>query len=170
MKPNEIFRRLSSDEIDALVLHACSDDEIPDKIAGGVLTYMNMPLARFARLPEPTRRGYVRRTLRDKKAADLALYVLSAGLMQGSPKVMETFLEALGLPHEGPNLTTEGAVPEPKPKALAAAIDSLLKAFPVREASLYLHAFATQPDVDWPSLVERLATDKTLALEDRGQA
>ena len=170
MKPHEIFRHLSTDEIDALVLSACADDEIPDKIAGGVLTYMNITLARFSKFPEPTRKAYVRRTLRDKKAVDLSLYVLSAGLMQGSPKVIEAFLEALGLVHEGPNLTTEGAVPEPKPEALATAVDALLKAYPARESALYLHAFTTQPDVDWPSLVELLATDKRLALEDRGQA
>ena len=167
MKPHEIFRHLSADETDALVLHACADDEIPDKIAGGVLTYMNIPLARFTKFPETTRKAYVRRTLRDKKAADLSLYVLSAGLMQGSPKVIETFLESLGLPHEGPNLTTEGEIPEPKKETLDGAVDALLAAFPEREAAVYLHAFSALPDVSWPLLDARL---ESLPIEDRGQA
>jgi len=166
MKPHEIFRHLSTDEIDALVLSACADDEIPDKIAGGVLTYMNITLARFSKFPEPTRKAYVRRTLRDKKAADLALYVLSAGLMQGKPAVIEAFLEKLGLPHEGPNLTMEGEIPEPVKETLDAAVDALVKEFPEREAAVYLHAFASQPDVSWPRLDARL---EFLPIEDRGQ-
>ena len=52
MKPYEIFRRLSSPEVDALVLAACGDDEIPDKIAGAVLTFQRLPLKRFERLHE----------------------------------------------------------------------------------------------------------------------
>jgi len=108
MKPHEIIRRLSSAEVAALVVDACRDDSIPDKIAGGVLTYQNIPLRRFARLPEETRRAYVRRTLRDKRASDLALYVLSAALTRGQPAMIGTFLEAVGLPHDGPNLSVEG--------------------------------------------------------------
>ncbi|MBK9968813.1 MAG: hypothetical protein IPP07_29770 [Holophagales bacterium] len=67
MKPYEIFRRLSSSEIDALVLAACEDDEIPDKIAGGVLSLQRVPLTRFERFTEDVRKGYVRKTLRDKR-------------------------------------------------------------------------------------------------------
>lgn len=169
MKPHEIFRCLSTEELDALVLSACADDEIPDKIAGGVITYMKIPLARLSRLPEPTRKGYVRRTLRDRKAQELALFVLSAGLTQGHPKLIGTFLESLGLPHEGPNLTNEGAIAPPAKKKLNAAVDSLLGAFLARDVSLYLHAFSAQPDVEWPALADRLATDPKLALADRGQ-
>ena len=167
MKAYESFRLLSNDEFDALVLSACEDDEIPDKIAGGVLTYRRIPLKRFERLPEGTRKAYVRRTLRDRQAADLALYVLSAALVNGKAEMVSAFLEALGLPHDGPNLTSEGAIPEPAAKKLKAAVDQLLKSFPPREVALYLHAFAAQPDVAWPSLDERLASDAKLRLEDR---
>jgi hypothetical protein len=33
--------------------------------------------------------------------------------------------------------------------------------------SLYLHAFAAQPDVHWPLLDEKLVADDRLSLEDR---
>ena len=74
MKAYEIFRLLSNDEIDHFVLRACEDEEIPDKIAGAVLTYRKIPLKRLEKLPEETRKAYVRRTLRDRQAADLALF------------------------------------------------------------------------------------------------
>ena len=167
MKPHEIVRRLSSAEVSALVLDACRDDSIPDKIAGGVLTYQNIPLRRFARLPEDTRRAYVRRTLRDKRAADLALYVLSAALTKGKAPLIEAFLTDVGLPHEGPSLSIEGEIPEPSKAKLNAAVDALLSAYPARDAAVYLHAFAAQPDVRWTSLDARLAEDERLALEDR---
>ncbi len=167
MKAYELYRLLSTEEIDALVLWACEDEEIPDKIAGAVLTYRRIPLKRLERLPEETRKAYVRRTLRDRQAADLALFVLSGALLRGQPTLIAAFLEALGLPHDGPNLTSEGEVPEPAAKKLKAAVDGLLKEFPERDAAIYLHAFAAQPDVSWPALDERLRTDPKLAIEDR---
>ena len=167
MKAYEIFRLLSNDELDLLVLQACEDEEIPDKIAGAVLTYRRIPLKRLEKLPEEARKAYVRRTLRDRQAADLALFVLSAALLRGQAELIAAFLEALELPHDGPNLTTEGEIPEPAAKKLKAAVDKVLKEFPPRQVAVYLHAFAAQPDVTWPALDERLAIDPKLAIEDR---
>jgi hypothetical protein len=167
MKAYELFRLLGSDEVDALVLRACQDDEIPEKVAGGVLTYQAIPLRRFTKLPEETRKSYVRRTLRDKRASDLALYVLSAALTRSNAQMISAFLDHLGLEHEGPNLSIDGEIAEPPKKKLKSAVDAVLKDFPHREVALYLHAFATQPDVHWTTLDERLVTDEALRLKDR---
>ena len=167
MKPYEIFRRLSSSETDALVLAACGDDEIPDKIAGAVLTLQRVPLARFERFHEDVRKGYVRKTLRDKRAEDLALFTLSAGLTRSKGEMIESFLGALDLPHEGPSLTADGPVGEPPEPLLKKAVSSLAAAHGAREAAIFLHAFVDQPDVSWPSLGALLASDPKLALEDR---
>lgn len=163
----EIFRLLSPGEVSEFVEAACEDEELPEKIAGGVLTYQQIPLRRFSKLPEETRRAYVRRTLRDKRAADLALFVLSAALTRRHAALIGAFLDAVKLPHDGPSLTTEGGIPQPSAPVLAKAVDALLGKWPARDVSLYLHAFAAQPDVDWPLLDERLASDARLALTDR---
>jgi hypothetical protein len=42
----------------------------------------------------------------------------------------------------------------------------VLGKWPARDVSLYLHAFAAQPDVHWPLLDEKLAADPRLRLED----
>ena len=170
MKAYEIFRLLSNDEIDHFVLRACEDEEIPDKIAGAVLTYRKIPLKRLEKLPEETRKAYVRRTLRDRQAADLALFSLSAALLRSQATLISAFLEALELPHDGPSLTTEGEIAEPPAKRLKGALDKILKEFPARDVAVYLHAFAAQPDVAWPSLEERLVSDPKLAIEDRSAA
>jgi hypothetical protein len=166
-RSHEIFRLLSADEVSALVEAACEDDELPEKIAGGVLTYQQIPLKRFSKLPEETRRAYVRRTLRDKRAADLALYVLSAALTRRHGDLISAFLDAVKLPHEGPSLTSEGEIAEPPRTVLAGGIDAVLGKWPARDVSLYLHAFAAQPDVNWPLLDAALASDARLALTDR---
>lgn len=168
MRAHEIFRRLTNDELDAMVLSACEDEEIPDKIAGGVLTYQRIPLSRFAKLPDETRKAYVRRTLRDRQSADLSLFVISAALLRGKAAMISAFLEKLGIPHDGPNVSTEGEIPDPGEKSLAAAVDALLKAYPARDVAVYLHAFASQPDVSWTSLDARLASDPRLALVEPG--
>lgn len=146
---------------------ACGDDELPEKIAGAVLTYQQIPLKRFSKLPEEMRRAYVRRTLRDKRAEDLALYVLSAALTRRNAALISAFLDAVKLPHEGASLTTEGEIAQPSRAALAKGVDAVLANWPARDVSLYLHAFAAQPDVDWPLLDEKLVADSRLALADR---
>jgi hypothetical protein len=166
-KTHELFRRMSSTEIAAVVTAACEDCELPEKIAGGVITYQQIPLRRFSKLPEETRLAYVRRTLRDRRASDLALYVLSAALTRRKAALISSFLEELKLPHEGPSLTSEGAIPPPAAKALHHAVDALLDAHEPRDVALYLNAFASQPDVDWPVLERLLESDARLAFEDR---
>jgi hypothetical protein len=167
MKPYEIFRLLSSPEIDDLVLRACEDDEIPDKLAGAVITLQRVPLARFERLHEDVRKGYVRKTLRDKRAEDLALFTLSAGLTRSKGEMIEAFLAALDLPHEGPSLTADGPVAEPPQRLLARTVEDLAGAHGARDVAVFLHAFVEQPDVSWPALASLLASDPRLALEDR---
>jgi len=167
MKAHELFRHLSAAEVQDIVVRACEDDGVPDKIAGAVLTYRNIPLRRFSKLPEETRFAFVRRTLRDKRAADLSLYVLSAALVRSRAPLIETFLDAAELPHDGPSLAFEGAIPEPPPAKVEAAVDAALAGFSPRDVTLYLRAFAAQPDVNWPSLEARLAADDRLRLEDR---
>jgi hypothetical protein len=158
---------MSSAEVASIVASACEDDELPEKIAGGVLTYQQIPLGRFAKLPEETRLAYVRRTLRDRRASDLGLYVLSAALTRRQPALIAAFLEALKLPHEGPSLTTEAAIPAPAARPLRRAVDALLRVHEARDVALYLHAFAAQPDVDWPVLGDLLESDARLAFTDR---
>ncbi len=164
---HELFRRLSPGEVSDLVESACEDDELPEKIAGAVLTYQQIPLRRFSKLPEDARRAYVRRTLRDKRASDLALYVLSAALTRRSKDLISSFLDAVGLPHDGPSLTVEGEIAQPSAGALKKGIDGLLAAWPARDVSLDLHAFAAQPDVSWPLLETALEEDGRLAFTDR---
>jgi len=158
---------MSSAEVASVVTAACEDDALPEKIAGGVLTYQQIPLRRFSKLPEETRLAYVRRTLRDRRASDLSLYVLSAALTRRQAALISSFLEELRLPHDGPSLTAEGAIPAPAAKALRHAVDTLLDAHEARDVALYLHAFASQPDADWPVLKKLLESDARLAFEDR---
>lgn len=166
-RSHELFRLLSAAEVSTFVETACGDDELPEKIAGAVLTYQQIPLKRFSKLPEETRRAYVRRTLRDKRAEDLALYVLSAALTRSHAALISAFLDAVKLPHEGASLTTEGEIPQPSASVLAKGVDAVLEKWPARDVSLYLHAFAAQPDVDWPLLEEKLIADDRLSLEDQ---
>jgi hypothetical protein len=170
MKAYEVFRRLGNDEIDALVLDACTDEEVPDKLAGGVLQYQAIPLKRFSKLADDTRRAYVRRTVRDKRASDLALYVLSSALTHGKAEMVSDFLEAVGLPHEGPSISFENEIPEPEKAKLDSGIDAVLAKYPPRSVSIYLHAFSSQPDAHWKGLEEKLEKDERLALEDKSNA
>jgi hypothetical protein len=166
MKPHELFRRLSSAETAGIVLAACEDDGVPDRLAATVLSVQNISLARFGRLPEETRKAYVRRTLRDRRASELGLFVLSAALVRRKKKLIEAFLEAAGLPHDGAQVSSEGEIPEPPEATVNTAVDRLLKRYPARDAAIYLHAFAAQPDVGWRSLAARLAADVKLQVED----
>ena len=102
----------------------------------------------------------MRKTLRDKRAEDLSLFVLSAGLTRAKGEMIEAFLAALDLPHEGPSLTADGPVAEPPELLLAKAIADLVAAHGGRDVAVFLNAFVEQPDVSWPSLVAALAATR----------
>ena len=81
--------------------------------------------------------------------------------------MIEAFLAALDLPHEGPSLTAEGPVAEPPELLLKKAVADHVAANGARDVAVFLNAFVEQPDVSWPSLVAMLDADASVTLEDR---
>ena len=85
----------------------------PEKIAGGVLTYQQIPLRRFTKLPEETRlRLREAHAARQARVRPRPVRPLG-GAHAPAGGLISSFLEALKLPHDGPSLTTEGRDPGP---------------------------------------------------------
>ena len=88
--------------------------------------------------------------------------LLQIWLMKGRSDMLSTFLNALGVSHDGKG-GIDGDIPavldDAKVKAGAAA---LLEKFPAGEVAVYLNLFQLQQAGGWPQIVEAIAADPRL--------
>lgn len=91
--------------------------------------------------------------------------LLQIWLMKGRPEMLISFLDSLGVPHDGQG-GIEGEIPSSleaeKVKAGAAA---LLEKHPAEEVAIYLNLFQLQQPGGWPELQEVIAADPRLHWE-----
>jgi len=92
----------------------------------------------------------------------VAEQLLQIWLLKSQGTMLITFLDAVGIPHDG-----KGQV-EDLPEEIAedkaqAGIDALLALYPPQQAALYLHMFQLQRPEGWPGLTA--AMEKTEAIK-----
>jgi hypothetical protein len=90
--------------------------------------------------------------------------LLQIWLMKGRSEMLRTFLDAVGIPHDGKG-GVDGDLPSTldadKVKAGAAA---LLEKYPASEVAVYLNLFQLQQPGGWPQIDEVIAADPRLKI------
>jgi hypothetical protein len=90
----------------------------------------------------------------------IAANLLRDWLLKKQTSMLSDFLDAMGIPHK------DGAVDDLPPTVedakLHPAIDQLLSKYPPEEVAVYLNAFYTMNQVQWPNLQSMLQNDKRL--------
>jgi len=85
-------------------------------------------------------------------------------LLKGQSQMLNTFLDAAQIAHDGKGEVTE--LPEVIDDDKAeAAVTALLAAFPAKQAALYLHMFQEQRPGGWSSLTKAIEARPELKLE-----
>lgn len=102
--------------------------------------------------------------LRLKGNDAVAEQLLQIWLLKGQPTMLTTFLDAVGIEHDGNGEVTELPEEIAVDKAKA-AIDALLAKFSPKQAALYLHMFQLQKPGGWPGLAEAMGTCEAVQLE-----
>jgi hypothetical protein len=101
--------------------------------------------------------------LRLRQNDEVTVQILQIWLLKGQAKMLVTFLDAVGINHNG-----EGEVedlPEDVPQDKAeAGIEALLKDNPPARVALYLHMFQKQKEDGFPGLTAALAARPELQL------
>ncbi len=85
----------------------------------------------------------------------LAEQVLQIWLLKGKPAMLITFLDAVGIKHDGKGEVED--LPETiEEKKAKAGIDALLKDNPPAHVAMYLHLFQMQKEGGWTGLTEAM--------------
>lgn len=93
----------------------------------------------------------------------VAEQLLQIWLLKSQPQMLITFLDAVGIAHDGKGQVEE--LPEViAPDKAAAGIQALLAAYPPRQCALYLHMFQLQRPGGWTGLAEALAATEAVKL------
>lgn len=88
--------------------------------------------------------------------------LLQIWLMKGRPAMLISFLNSLGVPHDG-NGGIEGDIPATlDPEKIKAGAAALLEKHPAGEVAIYLNLFQLQQPGGWPELAEVINADSRL--------
>jgi len=88
----------------------------------------------------------------------VAEQLLQIWLLKAQTSMLTTFLDAVGIAHDGKGQVEDLPEEIPQDKA-AAGIDALLASFPAPQVALYLHVFQLQRPDGWPGLAAAIAAN-----------
>jgi len=90
--------------------------------------------------------------------------VLQIWLMKGRSEMLSTFLDAVGVSHDGKG-GIDGEIPSVlDPDKVKAGTAALLEKFPAGEVAVYLNLFQLQQQGGWPQIAEVIEADPRLAV------
>ena len=92
----------------------------------------------------------------------IAEQLLQIWLLKSQSAMLTTFLDAVGIKHDGKGQVDELPEEIPEDKATA-GIEALLAAYPAEQVALYLHVFQLQRTDGWPGLTS--AIEKSAAVK-----
>jgi hypothetical protein len=113
--------------------------------------------------PVSERLAWVAGELGRKANADLAIEILQGWLFAARQPMLLTFLDALGVSHDGEGLFEELPAEPPREKVLA-AVENLLANSPAWVVSVYLRLFVQMDESAWVVLREVIESDPRLKL------
>ena len=114
----------------------------------------------FERMPRAARHKDMATMLARPRLELIAANLLREWLMKKQTAMLAQYLDALGIPHK------DGAVDDLpasiEDAKLNDAVGKLLANYPAEEVAVYLNAFYTMNEVQWPNLEAMLKTDPRL--------
>ena len=126
--------------------------------------HMGLRPNKVLELPKVERHAAWQHLLTYPQLEPMGFNFLCHWLIETQPALLAAWLDALGIAHDGHGLV-EDFPPAPPKAQLQAALDTVLKAYPARQVSIYLRTFNEIDGVHWPELDALIAEDARLKLE-----
>ncbi len=114
----------------------------------------------FERMPRAARHKDMAAVLSRPRLELMSAHLLQAWLMKKETAMLADFLNALGIPQKDGVVDDLPATVENA--KLTAAVENLLAAYPAEEVAVYLHAFYTMNQIQWPNLEAMLKSEPRL--------
>ena len=110
--------------------------------------------------------SFIKKMLSWKPSNEIGDHLLQVWLLRKHQDMLITFLNTLGIPHDGNGIVNE--LPETLDKEkLAKAVDELFEKYPAGVASVYLQMFQLQTEDGCEELAEVLANDPRVTIRCR---
>ncbi len=109
--------------------------------------------------------AWLKKMLAWKPAETISDHLLQVWLVRKHEAMLVSFLNALGINHNGHGVVEE-ALPETLDgEKLKAAVDSLFETYPAGAVSVYLQMFQNQTESGWAELQEILDSDERVTIK-----
>lgn len=109
------------------------------------------------------RYAWLQAELSRKSNEDAGTEILQTWLLGAHQALVCSFLDSLGVAHNGHGLL-EDLPAEPPEEKIKEAIDALLEKFPASAVAIYLHLFSEMDIANWPALKKLIQQDPRLCL------
>jgi hypothetical protein len=115
------------------------------------------------RKPLPEQFAFIKKMLSSKPGNEIGDHLLQVWLLRKHNDMLITFLNTLGIEHDGHGIVD--VLPESLDKEkLAKAVDELFDKYTAGAASVYLQMFQMQTEEGWAELAEVLANDPRVTI------
>jgi len=165
MQANEIFHAISPALGETIFRYFREEERDAYRAAVASLAESRKLRAVFIqKKPVAEQIAWMRKQLARKSQAGMAEHILQVWLLKDRPDMLVTFLDALGIKHDGKGEVEE--LPEEiEVGKVQEGVEALLKEYPAEEVAVYLHIFQLQTANGWPELKRLLEEDERLVLQ-----
>lgn len=165
MKACEIFQQLNPSLGTEIIRYLRTDLKEVYRAAIGTLAQQKKLRPEFVQKKSGDQQiAWVLDSLRFKASEAVGEQVLQVWLMKAEAPMLVTFLDALGVPHDGSG-GIDGEIPKDfEPAKAKAAVTALLEKHPADKAAVYLHIFQLQQAGGWPAISDAMAAEPRLKL------
>ena len=116
------------------------------------------------RKPKPEQAMWLIEQLKMRGNEAVGENLLQIWLMKGRSEMLSTFLDAVGVKHDGKG-GVDGDIPNTfEPAKVKAGADALLAKFPAGEVAVYLNLFQLQQAGGWQAITDLVAADPQLQI------
>lgn len=165
MKACDIFRQISPDLGSEIIRYLKSDLKEVYRATLTTLAQQKKLRPEFIqKKPGDQQIAWILDALRFKTSEAVGEQVLQVWLMKAEGPMLVTFLDAMGIPHDGQG-GIDGEIPKDfDPAKVRSAVTTLLDQHPAEKASVYLHIFQLQQPGGWPSLTAAMEAEPRIKL------
>ena len=164
MKAHEILQRFPDEAASQILQYLYQNDKHAYRTCVQVLaSRRKLRPVILERKSRTERHAWMHAELARRSNEDAATEVLQTWLLGGHQQLICSFLDSLGIAHDGRGLL-DALPPQPERERLQDAIDRLLENHSRPAAIAYLHLFCEMDIADWPTLKEIINHDSRLCL------
>ena len=162
MKANEIFANMDVDTSQSIFQYL-RDEERAVYVAAitGLATSRKLRPVFVQKKSVPDQISWLVKNVKLKSAGEVAENVLQLWLLKANPEMLTTFLDDMGIEHDGEGSAEE--LPDDfDKKKLEKTVDALVEKFGGEKVKIYLHTFQMQRKGGWEEISELIAAKPEL--------